>query len=116
MPKTECPTSQAAMSVAPCRPPRLLEETAQLPREAAGAGWGNLSAADRVLRTLAGAAMLGCAWSEAATGLAGVALQVFGWVPLATGIAGWCPLYAVLGLSTRRRSRTAGRRPGPRTS
>ena len=33
----------------------------------------------------------------------GVALQVFGWVPLITGVAGWCPFYAVLGLSTRRR-------------
>jgi hypothetical protein len=31
------------------------------------------------------------------------AIGIWGWlgvVPLATGLIGWCPLYAVLGLST----------------
>ncbi len=81
------------------------------PREPASAGWGNLSGAERLVRVLAGAAMLGAAWSGTVTGIGGVALQVFGWVPLATGAAGWCPFYAVLGLSTRRLGkRPAGRR------
>ena len=57
----------------------------------------NEGTADRVIRVLAGLALLSLVvllegplrwW-----GLAGL-------VPLATGIAGYCPLYAVLGLST----------------
>ena len=79
----------------------------------AGATWGNLSGAERVLRVLVGAAMLVGGWSGAVTGIEGVALQVFGWVPLITGIAGWCPFYAVLGFSTRRR-RAQATDPGER--
>jgi len=77
----------------------------------AGATWGNLSGAERVLRVLVGAAMLVGGWSGAVTGIEGVALQVFGWVPLITGVAGWCPFYAVLGFSSRRR-RTPAADPG----
>jgi hypothetical protein len=95
----------------PRRPQQPVEGVAPAPREPETGSWGNLSGAERVLRMLAGAAMLGAAWSGAVSGIAGVALQVFGWVPLATGVAGWCPFYAILGLSTRRRgARIAGRR------
>jgi hypothetical protein len=87
-----------------------LGEAAHLRQEPAGVSFRNLSGAERIVRMLAGAAMLGVAWSGAVSGIAGVALQVFGWVPLVTGVAGWCPFYAILGLSTRRRARTAGRR------
>ena len=81
-------------------------------QEPAGVGWGNLSGTERVARTLAGAAMLAAAWSGVVSGIAGVALQVFGWVPLATGIVGWCPFYAILGISSRRRGVRAGGRRG----
>jgi Protein of unknown function (DUF2892) len=81
--------------------------------EAAGAEWGNLSGTERVLRVVVGAAMLAGGWSGAVTGIEGVALQVFGWVPLITGAAGWCPFYAVLGLSSRRR-RAPAADPGKR--
>ena len=83
--------------------PQSLENSVTLSCEPAGASWGNLSGAERVLRVLVGAAMLAAAWFGAVTGIDGVALQVFGWVPLITGIAGWCPFYAVLGCSSRRR-------------
>ncbi|MBV8202385.1 MAG: DUF2892 domain-containing protein [Acidobacteria bacterium] len=83
--------------------PQPLEGGAPAPREPADPGWGNLSGAERVVRSLAGAAMLAAAWSGAVSGIAGVALQVFGWVPLATGVAGWCPFYAIAGFSTRPR-------------
>jgi hypothetical protein len=77
----------------------------------ARASWANLSAADRIGRTLAGAAMLGAAWSGAVGGIAGVGLEIFGWVPLVTGLAGWCPFYALFGLTSRHRgARPAGRR------
>jgi Protein of unknown function (DUF2892) len=96
--------------------PRLkpLENGLSLSYEAAGASWGNLSGAERVLRVLVGAAMLAGGWTGAVTGLGGVALQVFGWVPLITGVAGWCPFYAVLGFSSRRR-RTPAADPGERS-
>jgi Protein of unknown function (DUF2892) len=52
---------------------------------------------DRVVRIVAGLVLLGLA----ASGTVGV----WGWigiVPLATGVIGWCPLYALLGISTCR--------------
>jgi hypothetical protein len=82
-----------------------LEDGVSLSCEAAGASWGNVSGAERLLRVLVGAAMLAGGWSGAVTGIEGVALQVFGWVPLITGLAAWCPFYAVLGFSSRRRRR-----------
>jgi Protein of unknown function (DUF2892) len=50
---------------------------------------------DRVLRVVAGLALIGLA----ATGNVGV----WGWigvVPLATGLIGWCPAYTLLGFRT----------------
>lgn len=97
--------------------PKPFQDGVSLSCEAAGAGWGNLSGAERVLRLLVGVAMLAGGWSGAVTGIEGVALQVFGWVPSITGIAGWCPFYAVLGFSSRRRRRPAadpGEYPGCR--
>jgi hypothetical protein len=94
----------------PLLPRQNSKGTRQLPRERAAASWGNLSGAERVLRMLTGAAMLGAAWTGTVTGIAGVALQVFGWVPLATGVVGWCPFYAIFGFSTWHR----GNRPAVR--
>ncbi len=93
--------------------PQPIEDGVSLSCAPAGAAWGNLSGAERVVRVLVGAAMLAGGWSGAVTGIEGVALQVFGWVPLITGVAGWCPFYAVLGLSSRRRRAPA---PAPRES
>ena len=95
----------------PLLPRQNLKAVRPLPHEWAGASWGNLSGTERVLRMLAGAAMLGAAWTGAVTGILGVALQVFGWVPLVTGVVGWCPFYAIFGFSTcRRGTRPAARR------
>jgi predicted exporter len=93
-------------------PPREISPGARpLPSARAAASWVNLSGAERVLRILVGAAMLGATWTGAVAGIAGVALQIFGWVPLATGVVGWCPFYAIFGLSTcRHGTRTGGRR------
>ncbi|MEI8326052.1 MAG: DUF2892 domain-containing protein [Betaproteobacteria bacterium] len=55
----------------------------------------NIGGADRILRILAGLVLIGLA----ATGTVGW----WGWlgiVPLATGAIGWCPPYAMLGIST----------------
>ena len=55
----------------------------------------NVGGMDRIVRIVAGAALVGLA----ATGTVGV----WGWlglVPLATGAIGWCPPYAIFGMST----------------
>lgn len=62
----------------------------------------NLSNLDRLIRILLGAFMLAAGWSGLGPGVWGIALKVFGWVPLITGLIGWCPVYALLGIRTRR--------------
>lgn len=55
----------------------------------------NVGGVDRVLRIVAGLVLLGLA----ATGTVGW----WGWlgtIPLATGLVGWCPPYAIFGIST----------------
>jgi len=55
----------------------------------------NVGGVDRMIRIVAGVALIGLA----ATGTVGL----WGWigvVPLATGLMGWCPPYAILGIST----------------
>ena len=55
----------------------------------------NVGSIDRILRIVLGLVLIGLA----ATGTVGW----WGWlgiVPLATGLVGWCPPYALLGLST----------------
>lgn len=60
----------------------------------------NVGSLDRALRLLAGAGLL--AWAA----LGGPVWAWIGLVPLATGLVGFCPLYRVLGICTKR-SRTA---------
>ncbi len=62
----------------------------------------NLSNPDRAVRIVLGLLMLAAAWSGAAGGIWRAGFEVFGWVPLGTGVIGWCPIYALLGFSTRR--------------
>lgn len=55
----------------------------------------NVGGVDRTLRIIVGLALIGLA----ATGTVGW----WGWlgaVPLVTGLVGWCPPYAILGIST----------------
>ncbi len=62
---------------------------------------------DRVIRVLLGILLIlvGQIWIEGAWRWA---LTVIGLIPLLTGLVGFCPLYAIFGLSTRR-SNTASR-------
>ena len=55
----------------------------------------NVGTTDRIVRVLAGLVLI----ALAGTGTIGP----WGWlgvVPLATGVVGWCPPYALLGIST----------------
>lgn len=62
----------------------------------------NIGSADRVLRIIAGLALI--AW---ALGLIpGVAASPWGWlglIPFGTAFLGWCPAYSLVGVSTCKR-------------
>ncbi|PYQ54354.1 MAG: DUF2892 domain-containing protein [Acidobacteria bacterium] len=62
----------------------------------------NLSNLDRAVRVVAGLLMLGAAWTGIAMGIWKAGLEIFGWVPLVTGLLGWCPIYALLGIRSRK--------------
>ncbi len=57
---------------------------------------------DRAVRMLGGVALLYAGWAGLVSSALGIVLIVVGVVALATGIVGWCPAYAVFGVSTRR--------------
>lgn len=70
--------------------------------------FSNLSTTDRAIRAVLGLLMLAAGWSGWVPELWALALKIFAWVPLLTAAIGWCPLYALLGISTVRPS-PAGR-------
>ncbi|RPI56511.1 MAG: DUF2892 domain-containing protein [Acidobacteria bacterium] len=58
---------------------------------------------DRVIRILAGIALAYAAWlTWPAT--ASVVFVVIGAIVFLTGLVGWCPAYALFGLSTKKRA------------
>ena len=62
----------------------------------------NESTPDRIIRGIAGAALAGLGFTGVIPGAWGTAAGVVGLVLLVTGAIGFCPLYAMLGLSTRK--------------
>ena len=54
----------------------------------------NVGGADKILRIVAGIALL--AWAV----FGGPVWAWIGIVPLATGLLGWCPAYTLLGMNT----------------
>ena len=60
----------------------------------------NEGSTDRVIRVLAGIALLALGWGEVVTGTLGTVFKVLGFIPLVTGLVGWCPLYAITHSST----------------
>ena len=63
----------------------------------------NEGTADRVIRVVAGIAILALGWGGVVDGTLGTIFKIVGFVPLLTGLVGWCPLYAITHLSTRGR-------------
>ena len=59
----------------------------------------NIGSAERVIRVIAGVAILSLAVIGPKSPWA-----FLGAVPLLTGLVGWCPPYAVLGISTCKKS------------
>jgi hypothetical protein len=61
----------------------------------------NVGGADRVIRIIAGLALLGFALAGmAGEGLVTVIVAAAGAVALLTGLVGWCGLYKLLGVNT----------------
>lgn len=62
--------------------------------------WINEAGWDRALRILLGIVLLYLGWAGVVGGTLGVVFKLIGFVPLVTGVVGWCPAYALFGIST----------------
>jgi hypothetical protein len=61
----------------------------------------NVGGADRVIRIIAGLALLGfAAAGMAGEGLVTIIVGIAGGAALLTGLVGWCGLYTLLGINT----------------
>jgi hypothetical protein len=63
----------------------------------------NESALDRVIRVVLGVALLVLYFMHVVTGTLGIVFVVLAAIALITGIVGFCPLYALLKLSTNKK-------------
>ena len=57
---------------------------------------------DRVVRVVAGLALLYLGWGGVVAGTLGTVLKFLGFLPLLTGIIGYCPAYPLLGVRTKK--------------
>ncbi len=60
------------------------------------AGW------DRIVRVLLGIAILYLGWTGLVGGGWGIFFKIIGFLPLVTGLVGWCPLYTLLKIRTKK--------------
>ncbi len=60
------------------------------------AGW------DRVVRVILGVVLLSLYFMGSVSGTAGIIALIVGLVMLVTGLVGFCPLYKVVGFSTKK--------------
>lgn len=62
----------------------------------------NESNLDRIIRVIAGLALITLNLTGVVTGVLGIILLVLGAVALLTGVVGFCPLYTVLKINTHK--------------
>lgn len=62
----------------------------------------NESNLDRIIRVIAGIALLAFYFTEIVTGSLGIVFVVIGALLLLTGAVGFCPLYALLKIKTNK--------------
>lgn len=62
----------------------------------------NMAAADRAIRTLLAAAVLALWATGVIGGTLALILGIVAAIFLVTSLVGWCPLYTLLGVATRR--------------
>lgn len=63
----------------------------------------NMGNVDRVLRVVVGIVLVVVGFAVL-NGTAGIVVGVIGLVPLATGLIGWCPLYTLFNLKTKKQT------------
>jgi uncharacterized membrane protein HdeD (DUF308 family) len=61
----------------------------------------NESTPDRIIRVVLGVALLALAFAGVVSGAVAILASVVGAIALVTGIVGFCPLYAILRVSTK---------------
>jgi hypothetical protein len=61
----------------------------------------NESTPDRIIRVVLGVALLALAFAGVVSGPVAILASAVGAIALVTGIVGFCPLYAILRVSTR---------------
>jgi len=61
----------------------------------------NESTPDRIIRVVLGVALLALAFAGVVSGPVAILASVVGAIALVTGIVGFCPLYAILRVSTK---------------
>ncbi len=62
----------------------------------------NESGSDRIVRVIVGISAIVLIVAQVLTGLPAIILGVVGGILVATGLVGFCPLYGLLRLSTKR--------------
>jgi hypothetical protein len=63
----------------------------------------NESGLDRIIRVIAGIALLVLFFAHVVSGGLGIVLVVIGAVLLITGVVGFCPLYAIMKIQTNKK-------------
>lgn len=64
----------------------------------------NMGKTDRVLRTVLAVIVLVLYFSDQLTSLAAIILGIFALVFLVTSVLGFCPLYVLLGISSKKQT------------
>lgn len=72
------------------------------------ASFTNEAAWDRALRILVGLILLYLGWAGVVGGTLGVVFMILGFLLLVTGVVGYCPAYALFGVSTCPKTPKAG--------
>lgn len=62
----------------------------------------NESTTDRIIRIILGAVLLILGWTGMVTGTLGAIFKWLGFIPLLTGLIGFCPLYAIFKMGTKK--------------
>lgn len=68
---------------------------------------GNESGSDRVIRIILGIILIILGWFVLSNNTLGVILDIIGIILIITGITGFCLLYTLFGMSTRKKEPSA---------
>jgi len=67
---------------------------------------GNESGTDRVIRIIVGIILIILGWMALGNNVLGIILDIIGIILIITGITGFCLIYTLLGMSTKKKPAT----------